>query len=154
MSRIICRVPSSARPVAIRLFSVPTGWTTIAEARDFSVPDSGNQFPVRDPLDNTRAIRPGELFLLTPLIARNKTAVAAWVEVSILAENGTRFTLQRVFVPPNDAAVLAVQGLSLLKGLAVTVFGDRLQARAESSGRIDLAGAAEERPSSEHLGVV
>lgn len=153
MTRINCKTPASARPVPIRLANVPTAWTTVAEAPDFSVPDTAQTFATRDPLDASRAIRPGEVFLLTPIKARNKDAGTLWIEAQILMETGSAVLLERIEVPAGDSVVLITQGLSLLKRIAGGTFGDRLQVRAEAANAFDISGAGQERPSSEHIGV-
>lgn len=154
MPRITCKTPASARPIAVRMADVTTSWATVAEAPDFSVPDTAVIFPARDPLDENRAIRPGEVFLLTPVKARNKSAGTLWVEAQILSENGVSFVMERIDVPAGDSVTLITQGLSLLKRNAGVANGDRLQVRAEAADAFDVTGAGQERPSSEHIGVV
>lgn len=151
--RITARNPASARPVRIRAPDVPTTWLTVAEAPDFSVPDANQDFPERDPNDGTRAIRPGEVFILTPIKARNKTAVTAWIEARIKDEDGSTVLLERITVPANESVNIVTQGLSLLKRNAVPVYGDQLQFRAEQASTFDLSGAAQEQLSNEHIGV-
>jgi hypothetical protein len=155
MPRITCRVPSSQRPYPIRLQSVPTAWTVIAEAPDFSVPDTQNTFPDRDPADSQRAIRPGEIFILTPIKARNKSSTTRWIEARIQTGSAfpQTFLLERIEVPPGESVTLITQGLSLLKRNAATAVGDTLSVRAEATNSFDISGAGQERPSAEHLGV-
>ena len=76
MTRITTRTPSTGKPIRVAKENVPVSYTTIAEAPDFSVPDASNKYPVRDPTDLGRAIRPGEVFFLTPLAAKNKDLVS------------------------------------------------------------------------------
>jgi hypothetical protein len=134
---------------------VSTSFLTLADAPDFSVPDPSLSFPTRDPADNTRAIRPGEIFLLTPLAVYNKTATARWVEVQLVTEAGvTVLSPGRVTVPALDSVYIPVQGRSLTKRLAAGTSGDRLQIRAEAANAVDVWGSAEERLSAEHIGVV
>lgn len=156
MPRITCKVPATARPVPIRLAPVPTveSWATLIEAPDFSVPDTALNFPVRDPLDTNRAIRPGEIYIMTPIKARNKDSVTRWIEARILQEGGTAVLLERIEVPAGDSVQIVTQGLSLLKRVAAGANGDRLQVRAETSTSFDVTGNAQERPSAEHIGVV
>jgi hypothetical protein len=153
MPRITCKTPSTGRPVTVRIQNVGTSWTTVAEAPDFSVPDTSLVFPTRDPGDASRAIRSGEVFMLTPLYARNKTSTTRWVEARILNESGTAFTFARITVPANETAAIPVQGMSLVKRTAAGADGDRLQLRAEAGSTFDVWGAAEEKPTSEHIGV-
>lgn len=153
MARITCRTPSTARPVQIAQDNVTTAWQTVAEAPDFSVPDSQNVYPVRDPLDASRGIRPGEVFLITPVKARNKTSGALWIEAQILRENTATVWLDRIEVPAGDTVQIVTQGLSLLKRNAGAANGDRLQLRAQTANSFDVFGAGQERPSAEHIGV-
>jgi hypothetical protein len=153
MPRISCRIPSTGRAINLLLANVPTTFTTIADAPDFSVPDTSLAFAVRDPLDGTRAVRPGEIFLLTPLAVANKTDTPRWVEVIILSEAGVTINSPgRVIVPARDTAFISVQGRSLLKRSLGTANGDRLRIRAETANTFDVWGSAEERLSSEHIG--
>jgi hypothetical protein len=154
MSRITCRTPSTGRPIRASLANVGTTYATIAEAPDFSIPDPSNVFTVRDPLDETRTIRPGEIFFLTPLSAKNKGATEAWIETALLTEGGVTIELGRVAVPAGDTAFIPIQGRSLFKRDHTASNGDRLQVRAQSSNTFDVWSAAEEKTSSEHSGVV
>lgn len=154
MARITCRTPSTGKPLRIAENDVPTTFTVIAEAPDFSVPDTSIKFEERDPTDDTRAIRPGEIFFLTPLAAKNKDSVERWLEVVLVTEDSETIELGRVEVPPNDTAFIPIQGRSLFKRTANTATGDTLQVRAETNNSFDVWGAAEEKLSSEHSGVV
>lgn len=153
MSRIVCRTPSTGKPISVRLANVGTNYVTIAQAPDFSVPDPSNKFPDRDPLDTNRAIRPGELFFLTPLSARNRDTVKRWIETQLVTEDGDTIEFGRVEVPAGDTAFIPLQGRSLLKRGADNANGDRLQVRAEIDNQFDVWSAAEEKLSSEHAGV-
>ena len=126
---------------------------TIAEAPDFSVPDASTKFPDRDPTDDTRAIRPGEIFFLTPMAAKNKDTVTRWVEVIYVTENTETIELAKVSVPAGDTALIPLQGRSLLKRVANNVTGDTLQVRAEIENIVDVWISAEEKTSNEHVGV-
>ena len=152
MARITCRTPST-RPIALALANVATSFTTIAEAPDFSVPDTQQIYPARDPLDAARGIRPGEIFILTPVKARNKTATTRWIEAQVLREGGGAVLLERIAVPAGDTVQIVTQGLSLLKRLPGGANGDRLQVRAEAANAFDVFGAGQERASAEHIGV-
>lgn len=152
--RIKCKTPSTGRPVNLTAVNIGTDWTTIAEAPDFSVPDTSNAFSSRDPLDSTRAIRPGEIFFLTPMFARNKSATACWIELRMMLEDGTAIECPgRLYVPAYDTALAPLQGRSLVKRLTAGANGDRLQARAQTAGSLDLWVSGEEKLSSEHIGV-
>jgi hypothetical protein len=153
MSRIKCRTPSTGKPIRISLSNVTTEFATIAEAPDFSVPDESNKFPVRDPLDLARAIRPGEVFFLTPLAARNKSATTRWLDVRLVTEDGVNIDFGRIRVPAGDTAFIPVQGRSLFKRMSNAANGDRIQVRAEAADSFDIWASAEEKLSNEHVGV-
>ena len=153
MARITCRTPSTGKPLRIIQTNVANTFVTIAEAPDFSVPDASTKFPDRDPTDDTRAIRPGEIFFLTPMAAKNKDTVTRWVEVIYVTENAETIELAKVSVPAGDTALIPLQGRSLLKRVANNVTGDTLQVRAEIENIIDVWISAEEKTSNEHVGV-
>jgi len=153
MARIKCRTPSTGKPLTISVSNVSTSYVTIAEAPDFSVPDAAGNFTVRDPLDASRTIKPGEVFFLTPLSARNKTANTAWIETRLRTEANVNIELGRVSVPAGDTVFVPLQGRSLLKRDANTANGDIIQVRAETSNTFDIWISAEEKLSSEHVGV-
>lgn len=153
MSRITCRTPSTGRAIRISFSNVETNFTTIAQSVDFSVPDTSRRFNIRDPLDDNRTIRPGELFFLTPLSAVNKTDEARWIEVRLLTEEGQSISFGRVEVPGNDTVYIPLQGRSLFKRNPNTTNGDRLQVRAEAADTFDVWASAEEKLSNEHTGV-
>ncbi len=155
MTRIYCRTPSTGYPENIILANVPNTFTTIplADAPDYSVPDPSDQYQVRDPLDPTRAILPGQIFFLTPLSATNKSIVEEWIDCQLLTQTGTIINFGRAYVPAGDTAYIPLQGRSLLKRDPVISNGDRLQVRASSSSAFDIWAAAELSPASQNLGV-
>lgn len=170
-NRIICRTPSTGRAISVRKTRTELTsnvYVTIAETPDFSVPDPNNSFGqtltiqigdqvfvenVRDPNDVLRAIRPGELFFLTPLSAKNVSGQTAWVDARIVSEFGEIVELGRIIVPANDTAFFPLQGRSLFKRKITGTVGDKLQVRAQFSDTFDVWAAAEERPSNEHSGI-
>lgn len=154
MARIVCRTPSTGKPIRIVLSDVSASFVTIAEAPDFSVPDTSNKFVERDPNDSTRAIRPGEIFFLTPIAARNKDSADRWIEVKLVTEENDTIEVGKVEVPAGDTAFIPVQGRSLLKRIANNATGDTLQVRAEVPNVFDIWVAGEEKLSGEHSGVV
>jgi hypothetical protein len=154
MARIKCRTPSTGKPIRVALANVGTSFTTIAEAPDFSVPDASGKFDTRDPTDAGRAIRPGEVFFLTPLAARNKDSATRWIEVQLLTENSVTILFGRVEVPAGDTVYIPLQGRSLFKRDAQGANGDRIQIRAETANQFDIWASAEEKLSNEHAGVV
>jgi hypothetical protein len=153
MARITCRTPSTGKPLRIANANVSTTFTSIAEAPDFSLPDASESYPVRDPLDDSRAIRPGEIFFLTPLSAKNKSGVTAWIETQLYTESNVAIELGRVEVPAGDTAFIPLQGRSLFKRDPNAINGDQLQVRSEFADTFDVWAAAEEKLSAEHAGV-
>jgi hypothetical protein len=153
MARITCRTPSTGKALRIAKNNVTTTFSVIAEAPDFSVPDASTKFPVRDPVAPTRAIRPGEVFFLTPLAAKNKDTVDRWIEVKLVTEDLQSIEVGRIEVPAGDTAFIPLQGRSLFKRTANNSSGDTIQVRAEVDSVFDVWAAAEERLSSEHSGV-
>jgi hypothetical protein len=153
MPRIKCRTPSTGKPIRVALSDVSNTYVSVAEAPDFSVPDASNKFPARDPLDIGRAIRPGEIFFLTPMSAKNKDNVTRWIETRLVTEDFIEIELGRIEVPAGDTAFIPLQGRSLFKRTANNVSGDTLEVRAELSDIFDIWAAAEEKLSSEHSGI-
>lgn len=154
MARITCRTPSTGKPLRIAKESVSNTFEVIAEAPDFSVPDTSIKFSERDPVDAGRAIRPGEIFFLTPLSAKNKDSADRWIEIILVTEEDETIEIGKVEVPAGDTAFIPIQGRSLFKRIANNATGDTLQVRSEINGIFDVWAAAEERLSSEHSGVV
>lgn len=154
MARITCRTPSTGKSLRLIYKDVPTTFVTLAEAPDFSVPDASNKFIERDPNDVGRAIRPGEIFFLTPIAAKNKDTVTRWIETVLVTEDNVTIEIGKVEVPAGDTAFIPLQGRSLFKRNADNSVGDAIKVRAESSATFDVWIAGEEKLSSEHTGVV
>lgn len=154
MARITCKTPSTGRAITVSLVDVTTNYTPIAEAPDFSVPDPSESFPNRDPNDASRAIKSGEIFFITPVAAKNKTANTLWIEVRLVTENNTTIEFGRAKVPANDTVFIPIQGRSLFKRNPDGIVGDRLEIRAEANSSFDVWASAEEKLSSEHIGVI
>lgn len=154
MARITCRTPSTGKPLRIIYANVPNSFRTLVEAPDFSVPDASNKFETRDPNDSSRAIRPGEIFFLTPLSAKNKDTTTRWIEVILFTEDGITIEIGKVEVPAGDTAFIPLQGRSLFKRDKDSLNGDSIQIRSDLSNVFDVWVAAEEKLSSEHTGVV
>ena len=153
MSRITCRTPSTGKPIRAALANVPATFTTISEAPDFSVPDTSERFADRDPTDASRAIRPGEIFFLTPLAAKNKDTNTRWIDVQIVSEDNITIEFGRAEVPAGDTALIPIQGRSLFKRNPSGTNGDRLQVRAQVAGIFDVWVSGEEKLSNEHAAV-
>lgn len=155
MARIRCKTPSTG---TIRNYTlrdiVTTGiddWVTIAEASDFSVPDARRVYGSRDPDDAGRGIRPGELFFMTPIFVRNIGVAVCEIDVRLILEDGTSIACPgKMVIPPEDTALVPVQGRSLLKRDYQTTVGDKLQIRANIDNAIEVWATAEEKPSAEH----
>ena len=153
MTRIVCKTPSTGRPITVASNNIQTVYTNLISAPDFSVPDPSQKFPERDPLDVTRAIRPGEIFFLTPLSARNKDTVDRWIEVEFITENGQGYQFGRVEVRAGDTVFVPLQGRSLFKRSPSSLSGDALVIRADATNVFDVWCTAEERLANEHIGV-
>ena len=154
MARITCKTPSTGKSILVAVENVSTSYVGIAEAPDFSVPDPSEAYSVRDPTDATRAIRPGEIFFVSPLSAKNKTNATAWIEVRVLTEAGVPVDFGRVKVPAYDTAFIPLQGRSLFKRNPNGLYGDQIQVQAQYADTFDVWAAAEEKLSAEHIGVV
>lgn len=154
MARITCKTPSTGRSITIFSANVSTSYTSIAEAPDFSVPDPSESFPNRDPLDASRAIKAGEIFFITPIAAKNKTSNTLWIEVQLVTESNNTIQFGRAKVPGNDTVFIPIQGRSLFKRDPDGASGDKLEIRAEANNAFDVWTSAEEKLSSEHIGVV
>jgi hypothetical protein len=152
--RITCKTPSTGKVFNVYLANVTsTGYTSISEAPDFSVPDPAGNYTERDPGDIARAIRPGEVFFITPLAAKNKTATTRWIDVRLTTEDGTVISFGKVTVPGYDTAFIPIQGRSLFKRDPIGPIGDKLEVSAEVNNVFDVWSTAEEKLSSEHIGV-
>jgi hypothetical protein len=156
MPRITCRQPSTGKPINITVVNVPIVYTTIVEAPDFSVPDpSATQYVDRDPNNAARGIAAGQVFCLTPLVARNKNSVARWIEVRLITEAGIAVdAMGRYLVPAGETVAIPMQGRSLVKRVAAGANGERLQVRAEAANTFDLWMSVSEQASDEHVGVL
>jgi hypothetical protein len=161
MARIYCRTPSTGYAENFYLVNVPDTPTTLeggltgADAPDYSVPDPSNQYEVRDPLDPTRAILPGQIFFLTPLSATNKTGSEESITVTMLLDDGvTTINVGTAVVPAGDTAYIPLNGRSLLKRDANAANGDRLQVVASTANVFDVLISAEGSPASQNLGNV
>ena len=158
MTRIKCRQPSTGKPISIQYIGVGTGWINIAEAPDFSVPDpSRSGYPSsRDSSDISRGIAAGELFFLTPLVAKNITAGTDWIEVRFRPEGGVanNDAFGRITVPAGESVAIPIQGRSLVKRDYLSANGDIVYVRAGNTTSFHVWASANEQASAEHVGVV
>lgn len=155
--RITCRQPSTGKPVNLRIEDLGTDYTIIAEAPDFSVPDpSGSQYTSRDPGDASRGIAAGEIFFLTPLVAKNNTAITDWIEVRFRPEGSTsnNDSFGRISVPAGESVAIPLQGKSLVKRDATSANGDIIYVRAGNTASFHVWISANEQASAEHVGVI
>lgn len=148
MTRIRTDQASSGKPLQLLIPSsgfVPSTFTTIAEAPDFSIPGTGDSGVVLDPADPSRELRPGEIFLEAPLTCINTDTVTRWVELQMLTQsNQTVPWTPQIPIPPKEAIYVPIQGLRLLKTNFALSNGDRLQIRASIGGSIKIMGSAVE----------
>jgi len=157
MPRITCRQPSTGKPISISNSSIGIDWTVIIEAPDFSVPDpSGSQYTSRDPIDASRGIAAGEVFFLTPLVAKNNTAITDWIEVRFRPEGTTsnNDSYGRITVPAGESVAIPLQGRSLIKRDANSANGDIILVRAGNTASFHVWASANEQASAEHIGVL
>lgn len=139
MTRITTGQPATSRPDLIAVEGLDTSWTTVAEAPDYSVPDTTVRWPNdRDPSDGDRRIASGQALLSTPIYAHNRDTEEQWVEFRIVAEDGTTAMQARVTIPPGDTYSHPIAGITLTKTQIGTSNGDRLQMRAEAEDVIDV----------------
>ena len=148
MPRISTDQPSSGKPLQLFIPSagyVPTTWTTLAEAPDFSIPGTGDTGVTLDPADAGRELRPGEVFLEAPLTCTNQDTVARWVELQILTQTDHAVPIgPQISIPAKEAIYVPIQGLRLLKTSFSATNGDRLQIRASVGSAIKIIGSAVE----------
>jgi hypothetical protein len=157
MTRITCRQPSTGKPISVSNTTIGTDWINIAEAPDFSVPDpSGSGYTSRDPSNTTRGIAAGELFFLTPLVAKNVTAGTDWIEVRFRPEGGVanNDAFGRIYVPAGESVAIPLQGRSLVKRNYLSTNGDIIYVRAGNTASFHVWASANEQASAEHVGVV
>lgn len=154
MPRIRTDQASSGKPLQLLIPAggfVPSAFTTLAEAPDFSVPSTGLGGITLDPADTGRELRPGEVFIETPLACTNTDTVAQWVELQILTSSGAAVPVSpQITIPPKDAIYLPIQGLRLLKTDFTAANGDRLQIRASTGTSIKVIGSASELEAQTH----
>jgi len=150
MARINTRLAATAQPVRIALVGVPTVWTTILEANDFSVSDPNVDWPERDPVDDDRRIQPGYALILAPLMMHNTSGASCWVEVRTMTESGDEVNQLHIEIPSLDTYMHPAPGQQLLKLDLSTANGDRMQIRAQTAGVIHLTSAAAEGSAEQH----
>ena len=154
MPRIKCRTPSTGKSINAFRANVPTNYITLVEAPDFSVPDPANTSSfVRDPSDSGRAIKPGEVFFLTPMYARNKNNFSTSIDVIYRTESNINVEITTVTILAGDTALIPLQGRSLTKRDAFSPNGDIVMVKAADANSIDVWVSVEEKLSSEHIGV-
>lgn len=161
MSRIYTDEPSTGKNIIIAAKNVPTDWTTISEAPDFSVPLGGSDTVTLDPLDPERELRAGEVFIGAPILVTNRSFdLSLWIEFRIILETAMEFPLAsdpfvisvspRVPISFAESIQIPLQGLVLLKSDVSLDYGGRLQVRASAPNLIDLYGSASESAYADH----
>ena len=134
--------PATSRPELVVLDAIGTSWETVAEAPDYTVPDETGKWPdERDPADATRRIQPGQTLITTPLFIHNADAQKRWVEVQVVAEDGTTAKQLRTFIPAGYLFSHPIAGLTLTKFDLTSANGARLQVRAEVGGFLSLTAS-------------
>lgn len=155
INRIVARTPSTGKPIFSSITDVPSNFVPLVSAPDFSVPDPSGRFDNRDPENpNSRAIRPGEVFVLTPLAVRNKTGQTQRLEIQVRREDNSVLQFGEVLVPANDTALVPIQGRSLLKLDPESTTGDTIEIKADFGSVFDVWLSSEERLANEHSGLV
>lgn len=158
MARINTDLPSSGKPIQVFIPPgtnsgfVNTTWYTLLEAPDFSVPGTGDGVSTLDPANSARELRPGEVFIETPLLVSNTTATSQSVELQVVLQGGSA-TVPLVIptlVPAGETVFLPVQGLRLLKTDFDAADGDRLQIKASDAASLKIFGAASELGAANH----
>jgi hypothetical protein len=158
MARINTDLPSSGKPIQIFIPPatnsgfVNTSWFTILEAPDFSVPGTGDTGATPDPLDSSRELRPGEVFLETPLAVSNTTSTSHSVEVQVVLQGGSTTVplIIPTLVPAGETIYLPIQGLRLLKTNFAAANGDRIQIRSSNAASLKIFGSASELGAADH----
>ena len=137
MTRLVTGTIGTGVPVPVSAL-VGLDWDTLAQARDFSVPDPSQQFAVRDPADpQNRTIRPGQIEFLTDIMVRNMDTEPRWLDLRVVLEDGaTRDVPGRHLILPQVTMVVPMRGMSLVKLDYTGVTGMSLEARAEVAGQI------------------
>ncbi len=139
---------SSGKPLQLFIPAsgfVPSIFTTIAEAPDFSIPGTGDTGVTLDPTDSSRELRPGEIFIEAPLACINTDTVTRWVELQLLTQSNYAVPWSpQISIPPKEAIYVPIQGLRLLKTNFGAPNGDRLQIRASIGSAIKIMGSAVE----------
>lgn len=128
-------------------------YADLVEPDYFSIPLEDEDTAVLDPADTSRELRPGEVFVKTPMWVTNETASSAQVYLRLVREGGTqRVLVNGLIVPAGDTLFVPINGLSLFKrDLASPAnAGDRLQAYASTTGALSVAFSYSMREAVEH----
>ena len=157
MPRIITDQPASGKPLQLFVPStinsgfVNTSWYSLVEAPDFSIPTSGDDGSVVDPNDSSRELRPGEVFLETPLGVTNNTLTTQTVELQVQLSSGQEVPLcAPIAVPFGETIYVPIQGQRLLKTDFDAISGDRLRIRSSSANSLTVFGSAAELGAQDH----
>ena len=154
MARILTAQAAAATPVRVHMRNVPDVWTTLITASDFSVPDPQRTWPdpLRDPLDDTRRIQPGQVLFLAPLMIFNSDPNDSHrIELRTVLEDGITIIDQAaITIPRRETYTHPIPGQRLLKLDPDAATGDALQVRASAPEVLHITGAAAEGAIEEH----
>lgn len=154
MPRILTAQPAAAKPARVHMTGVPNTWTTLIAASDFSVPDPQRTWPeaLRDPLEDTRRIQPGQVLFLAPLMIFNSDPnTSQTIEIRTLLEDGITIIDQAaITIPKRETYTHPIPGQRLLKLDPNAPTGDALQVRASAPDLLHITGAAAEGAIEEH----
>ena len=136
---------------AIGINGLPDVWTTLIEARHFSIPTEDEDTRVADPSDAERELRGGEVFFPTPLFATNVSAQQETISLRHLTQGGTATTwAHEVPVPAGFTVELRIQGRRLQFVDFAETDGERLQAVASNASAIHIWMEAVEGEAATH----
>jgi hypothetical protein len=152
MARLTVIEIGNGRPIGVSAAFTATAWTTILEANDFSVRDTNNTFPDRDPASpGTRAVRPGTILFLSDLIATNTGGTARWIEFRKVTQAGAALNAYggQYLVAAGRGCVIPMRGRTLNR-IVPTSPGELLQARVQSGATFHLEVNGEETLAAVH----
>lgn len=117
-SKITCRSIASGKPNSV-LFNIINSDAVLLTSNYYSVPDTSNRYPDRDPVDSTRGLRPGQFYITAPVFLHNLSSSKAEVIVCILQDVDSQAvdlstSLGRYDVLPNSTVAVEVFGRSVV----------------------------------------
>lgn len=152
MTRINTEQPATAKSELVAIEGVSDTWETIAEAPDFSVPDTTKQWPnTRDPNDSDRRIAPGQVLIETPLMVHNRDTDRCTMTVRTHLEDGTTAIQVAVEIPPGETYSHPLPGQTLTKRDQTATNGDRIEVQAARPDALDLTVSISTGLAEQHL---